>query len=103
MGSNWDNKQAGDTGGNIYVFNASTGATIWSYPVRNDVHSSAAIVDGVVYFGSDDGNFYAIGKPLLVGPPLSASTFLITLSILIIVAIIVIAVFLNYRKKLTMY
>jgi outer membrane protein assembly factor BamB len=32
----------------------------WSYPTGGQVRSSPAVVDGIVYFGSDDYNVYAI-------------------------------------------
>ncbi len=43
---------------------SSTGPTtsnlLWSYPTGGAVYSSPAIVNGVVYVGSDDGNVYAL-------------------------------------------
>ena len=40
--------------------NAATGAKIWNYTTGGPVDSSPAVVDGVVYIGSDDGNVYAL-------------------------------------------
>jgi outer membrane protein assembly factor BamB len=34
---------------------------LWSYTTGNWVISSPAVVDGVVYVGSNDGNVYAFG------------------------------------------
>jgi outer membrane protein assembly factor BamB len=36
--------------------------TLWTFQTSGPVYSSPAIVDGVVYVGSDDGNFYAINS-----------------------------------------
>jgi outer membrane protein assembly factor BamB len=35
---------------------------MWSYQTGGNVYSSPAVVDGVVYFGSYDGNLYAVGQ-----------------------------------------
>jgi outer membrane protein assembly factor BamB len=40
--------------------NASTGAKLWSYATGNEVSSSPAVVNGMVYVGSKDGNVYAL-------------------------------------------
>jgi outer membrane protein assembly factor BamB len=47
----------------LYAFNSYTGALVsaLSYTGTGAVHTSPAIDDGVVYFGSDDGYVYAIG------------------------------------------
>jgi outer membrane protein assembly factor BamB len=45
----------------VYALNAKTGAKLWSYSTGSAVHgSSAAVANGVVYVGSDDGNVYAL-------------------------------------------
>jgi len=36
------------------------GALLWSYPTGGGVYSSPAVVNGVVYVGSDGGNIYAL-------------------------------------------
>jgi outer membrane protein assembly factor BamB len=42
----------------------STGKLRWSFPVGSDIVSTAAIGrDGAIYFGSNDGNLYALGGP----------------------------------------
>jgi outer membrane protein assembly factor BamB len=40
--------------------NAATGAQIWSYPTTGEIEDTAAVANGVVYVGSDDGAVYAI-------------------------------------------
>ena len=39
---------------------ASTGEEIWAFPAGDDIGSSPAVVDGVVYVGSWDGSLYAV-------------------------------------------
>lgn len=38
-----------------------TPTLLWKYAIRNMVYSSPAVVGGVVYVGSFDGNVYALG------------------------------------------
>jgi outer membrane protein assembly factor BamB len=40
--------------------NAANGAKIWSYTTGDEVESSPAVVNGVVYIGSNDWNIYAL-------------------------------------------
>ena len=37
------------------------GTLIWSYEIGKPVMSSPAIVDGMIFIGSDDGFLYAFG------------------------------------------
>ena len=37
-----------------------TNQTLWTFTVANAVKTSPAVVDGIVYFGSDDGYVYAL-------------------------------------------
>ena len=64
---NWPNLQFDvcHTGYNPYENilspdNVSNLVLDWKYPVQYGVSSSPAIVNGVVYFGTEDGNFYAL-------------------------------------------
>ena len=45
-----------------YALNSETGVFIWSFQTNGYIYSSPAIVNGVAYFGSYDGNLYAIGQ-----------------------------------------
>ena len=45
---------------NLYALNASTGAKLWSYTTGVAINSSPAVVNGVVYIGSEDGTVYAL-------------------------------------------
>jgi outer membrane protein assembly factor BamB len=49
-----------DFGGDVFALNASTGDRIWTFLTGDFVQSSPAVVDGVLYIGSDNGNVYAI-------------------------------------------
>ena len=40
--------------------NATNGVKLWNYTTGSYVVSSPAVVNGVVYIGSDDGNVYAL-------------------------------------------
>ena len=40
--------------------NAASGTKLWNYTTGGGVYSSPAVVDGVVYIGSDDDNVYAL-------------------------------------------
>lgn len=44
----------------VFALNARTGAILWTAGVGNTSDSAPAVVNGVVYFGSDDGNIYAL-------------------------------------------
>jgi len=49
-----------DSHGYMYAINAQTGAPLWKYKTGGGIYSSAAVANGVVYFGSDDKNIYAL-------------------------------------------
>ncbi len=48
---------SGTTGNNAVL---PEGKIKWTFETGNGIHSSAAVVDGVVYFGSRDHKFYAL-------------------------------------------
>lgn len=50
--------------GNLLLcLNRQTGEKVWSYETEDYVDSSPAVVDGKVYFGSDDGWLYCVKAP----------------------------------------
>jgi len=53
VGSNWNNNptQYPYGTGNIYAFNAGTGAKIWNYSTDSSVYSSPAVVGNVMFIG----------------------------------------------------
>jgi outer membrane protein assembly factor BamB len=61
----------------LNVHNVRTVGLKWSYKTGSEVLSSPAVVNGVVYIGSDDGNFYALnasnGSKLWSYPIVAAS------------------------------
>jgi hypothetical protein len=50
----------GSNDGNVYALNASTGATLWSYPTVYVVDASPAVANGVVYVPALFGSIYAL-------------------------------------------
>ena len=44
----------------MYALDAASGQLKWKFATANVVHTSPAIADGVVYFGSWDSYFYAV-------------------------------------------
>jgi eukaryotic-like serine/threonine-protein kinase len=71
------------TSGIIYGLDPASGAIKWQYQAGGPVATTPAIVNGTVYFGSDDHNFYAVslatgllwefptGSPIDSGPPVA--------------------------------
>ena len=47
----------------VYALSAVTGAKVWSYSTNDEVKTTPALADGVLFVGSDDGNMYAFGVP----------------------------------------
>jgi outer membrane protein assembly factor BamB len=45
---------------NCYALDKATGTAKWNYLTRGPIHSSPAVVDGVVYFGGEDTYVYAL-------------------------------------------
>jgi outer membrane protein assembly factor BamB len=37
-----------------------TGEDLWRFEANHEIYGSPIVVDGVVYFGSDDGSLYAL-------------------------------------------
>ena len=50
----------GSGDGNLYAFDAATGAPAWTFATKGRVRSTPAVAGGTVYVGSFDGNLYAI-------------------------------------------
>ncbi len=46
--------------GTVYALNATNGDKLWNYTTDSSVDSSPAVVNGVVYVGSEDGYVYAL-------------------------------------------
>ena len=45
--------------GNLYAFDARSGAPLWKAATGGQIFSSPAVADGLVYVGSNDGRVYA--------------------------------------------
>jgi hypothetical protein len=94
-----------------YALNAENGAVIWNYSNFNVTFGSDPVVDnGVLYFGSGDGQVYALGVPSAsypsLGPTASPvqtsnefSNQLIIITAVMSVAIVLSAVFILKKKK----
>jgi outer membrane protein assembly factor BamB len=52
---------AGDLAGTEHAYSLSTGTQVFTFTAGATIFSSSAIVGGVVFFGSLDGNVYALG------------------------------------------
>ncbi|MDR0460998.1 MAG: PQQ-binding-like beta-propeller repeat protein [Nitrososphaerota archaeon] len=95
VGSYWD----------VYAFNATSGLQLWNFSTTNRIRTSPCIYDGVLYIGSIDGTFYAIGTPLSAPPASDSSSFNVLLFmwvglvVIIIVAVVLIAAFFLKLKK----
>ena len=49
---------SGDT--QLYALDLKTGRTAWQFQTLGEIFSSPSVADGMVYVGSNDGNFYAV-------------------------------------------
>ncbi len=48
----------------VYALDAATGRPLWaSPPANNQIFTTPAVVDGVVYIASEDGALYAFYLP----------------------------------------
>jgi outer membrane protein assembly factor BamB len=50
----------GSVDGNVYAFNARTGAVIWQHQFADDFECGPAVAGNTVYIGNNDDNFYAL-------------------------------------------
>jgi outer membrane protein assembly factor BamB len=50
----------GDEDGTLYAFDATTGASVWTYPTGSRIESAPTVVNGVVYTGNENGNLIAL-------------------------------------------
>jgi outer membrane protein assembly factor BamB len=82
---------------NVTALNATTGSRIWVFLTQNQINSSPAVADGVVYISSENGNFYALGE---TSPPAFLTSLQIIVIVIVVVAIVVVATgLLFYFKK----
>jgi hypothetical protein len=56
-------------GNNVMVFDAATGAILFSYATSNLIYSPASVSGGRIYIGSQDGKIYAFGLGQSHPPP----------------------------------
>ena len=48
----------GSSDSNVYALNVTNRIKIWNYTTGNDIYSSPAVANGVVYVGSADGEVF---------------------------------------------
>jgi outer membrane protein assembly factor BamB len=106
----------GSNDGNVYCLDVRTGDKIWNYTtgynvqlssgdsgtwVRHvgSVSSSPAVVNGMVYVGSEDGNVYAFHSASQLASAVSAKTVIVIFSVIIVLVLAVIAFFVGRMKK----
>ena len=47
--------------GLLYAFDLQKGEKLWEFRIeKKGIHSSPVINDGLIYFGAEDGYFYAL-------------------------------------------
>jgi outer membrane protein assembly factor BamB len=76
----------------VYALDAFNGDLIWSYKTEGAVQSSPAISDELLFVGSNDGNLYAIGTPVI--PEFPSWTPMVLLLITLTVALSI------YKRRL---
>ena len=69
----------------------STNQTLWVFKTGGNIYSSPAVVNGVAYFGSYDGNVYAVGK-LASSSGVPAVIYYVIAAVIVIIIAIAIAV-----------
>ncbi len=73
---------------------------LWSFSTRGGVDSSPAVVDGIIYIGSNDDSIYALGVMSSTSPsPVFSSNLFIVIGAVVSVVIVFMIAFLIFRKK----
>ena len=84
-----------------YALDVQTGALIWSYQTNGNIYSAPTAANGVLYFGSDDHNVYAVGQvsggSSIVNLP--EIVYYAVAAVIVIVIIIVAVVMLRGKHK----
>jgi outer membrane protein assembly factor BamB len=60
-------------GATITSVNRETGAVVWQYPVGDDVTTDPVVLDGYLYVGDKNGDFYAITGDASLATPTNTS------------------------------
>ena len=86
--------------GVVYIdsaaLNASNGETIWGFSTGNVINASPVVSNGVVYIASQDGYFYAIGKPIVIPSVISTQSIVIVLAAVLVITAVSL---LLYRRR----
>jgi len=81
-----------------YALNAQTGALIWSYQTKGNIYSSPTVANGVLYFGSDDHNVYAVGSQSSSSSGIPSIIYYVII-IAVLVVIIAVAVYVLRKRR----
>jgi outer membrane protein assembly factor BamB len=80
---------------NVTALNATTGSQIWVFPTQNQINSSPTISEGVIYIGSQDGNFYALGERMNVPSP----NPMLIVAFMIVIALVAVGLLVYFKKR----
>src|SRR5208283_2034108 len=81
-----------------YALNAQTGALIWSYQTNGNIYSAPTVANGVLYFGSDDHNVYAVGQAS-GGSAIANVPGIVYIAVAVFVVVVVVVVALMLLRK----
>jgi outer membrane protein assembly factor BamB len=88
--------------GVVYIdsaaLNATTGAILQNFRTDNTINASPAISNGVLYIASQDGYFYAIGKPIVTPSVISTQSILIVLAVVLAITSLFLLLYRKHRK-----
>jgi LPXTG-motif cell wall-anchored protein len=83
----------GGSQGYVYALNATNGLNLWKYSTDSG-DSSPAVVNGIIYVGSGNGEIYALGSS-----PASSNIVFIIVGVVAVVVIVAAVVVLIFRKR----
>jgi outer membrane protein assembly factor BamB len=86
-------------GNTTYALTSDTGHLVWTYQTGGNIYSSPAVVDGAAYFGSYDGNLYAVGQAANSSGTGTSNTIYYIAAIAILIVIIVVAIIVLRKRR----
>jgi outer membrane protein assembly factor BamB len=57
-----DSLLVGERRGYLFSLDTATGEINWWFKTGNAIHSSPLVTEDTIYFGSNDGHFYALER-----------------------------------------
>jgi outer membrane protein assembly factor BamB len=91
-----------DYTGVLYALNAHNGERLWNYTIYASYSgnmASPAVVNGIVYISSEDGQVYAFGSPMPSPSPTPSDTLPIVVGGIVAVVVVAAVVFLMFQKR----